>query len=212
MIAVFTPLILRDDGGMLPSSASVATRTLVLGGVLAVYPLAQFVAAPILGALSDRFGRRPVLLASLGASSALYGLLALALHLQSLPLLVFACLLAGLSEANIAIAQSAIADVSSAIDRGRLFGYVYLSASLAYVIGPLGGGQLAAPHVVSWFGSPSPFLAVAVLLLATLVYAAAHFRETHRPDPSTRLGLGRAFANVGAAFARSRLRPLFLGN
>jgi MFS family permease len=60
MITVFTPLILRDDGGMLASSTSLATRTLVLGGVLAVYPLAQFVGSPILGALSDRFGRRPV--------------------------------------------------------------------------------------------------------------------------------------------------------
>jgi DHA1 family tetracycline resistance protein-like MFS transporter len=212
MITVFTPLILRDDGGMLPSSTSLATRTLVLGGVLAVYPLAQFVGSPILGALSDRFGRRPILLVSLAASSALYGLLALALHLQSLALLVLACLLAGLSEANIAIAQSAIADVSEAADRGRLFGYVYLCSSLAYVVGPLGGGKLADPGVVSWFGYPTPFLAVGVLLLATLIFTATGFRETHRPDPSTPLGIGRAFANVGAAFARTPLRPLFLGN
>ena len=212
MITVFTPLILRADGGILPNSTSLATRTLVLGGVLAVYPLAQFVGSPILGALSDRFGRRPVLLASLAASTALYGLLALALHLQSLALLVVACLLAGLSEANIAIAQSAIADVSAAADRGRLFGYVYLSSSLAYVVGPLGGGKLADPGIVSWFGYPTPFLAVAALLLATLAITAARFRETHRPEPSARLGLGRAFANVGAAFGPGRLRPLFLGN
>ncbi|HEY2717934.1 MAG TPA: MFS transporter [Solirubrobacterales bacterium] len=212
MITAFTPLILRDDGGMLPGSSSLATRTLVLGLVLAVYPLAQFVGAPILGALSDRFGRRPVLLASLSASTALYGLLALALHLRSLPLLIAACLLAGLSEANIAIAQSAIADVSTAADRGRLFGYVYLCSSLAYVVGPLGGGKLADPAVVSWFGYPTPFLAVAALLAVTLAFTATHFRETHRPDPGTPLGIGRAFANVGAAFAPGRLRPLFLGN
>ncbi|MGD9734478.1 MAG: MFS transporter [Solirubrobacterales bacterium] len=212
MITVFTPLILREDGGMLPSSASLSTRTLVLGGLLAVYPLAQFVGSPILGALSDRFGRRPVLLASLATSTALYGLLALALHLQSLPLLILACLLAGLSEANIAIAQSAIADLSAAADRGRLFGYVYLASSLAYVVGPLGGGKLADPGVVSWFGYPTPFLAVAALLAATLAITAIRFRETHHPDPGTGLGLGRAFANVGAAFAPGRLRPLFLGN
>lgn len=212
MITVFTPLILRDDGGMLPSSTSLSVRTLVLGVVLAVYPLAQFAAAPILGSLSDRFGRRPVLLTSLAASTALYGLLALALHLRSLPLLIVACLLAGLAEANIAIAQSAIADVSTAADRGRLFGYVYLCSSLAYVVGPLGGGKLADPALVSWFGYPTPFLAVAALLLATLAFAAARFRETHPPGTGTGLGLGRAFANVGAAFAPGRLRPLFLGN
>lgn len=118
MITVFTPLLLDDQGGLLPESASPSERTLVLGALLALYPLAQFVGSPILGALSDRFGRRPALLRSL---------------------------LAGLSEANIAIAQSAIADVAAAAERSRLFGYVYLSSSLAYVVGPLAGGKLADP-------------------------------------------------------------------
>jgi DHA1 family tetracycline resistance protein-like MFS transporter len=212
MITVFTPLFLADDGGLLSSSGSTAERTLVLGGVLALYPLAQFVGAPILGALSDRRGRRPVLLGSLAASACFYGGIALALHLQSLPLLIAACLLAGLSEANIAIAQSAIADVAVPSQRSRLFGYVYLSSSLAYVVGPLGGGKLADPGVVSWFGYPTPFIAVAGLLLATLSLTALRFRETHVPSPGPAIGLGRAFANVGAAFAPGRLRPLFLAN
>jgi MFS family permease len=212
MITVFTPLFLADGGGLLPESSSTAQRTLVLGGVLALYPLAQFVGAPVLGALSDRLGRRPVLLASLALSAVFYGGIALALHVQSLPLLIVACLLAGLAEANIAIAQSAIADVAPAASRGRLFGYVYLSSSLAYVVGPLGGGKLADPEVISWAGYGTPFLAVAGLLIATLAMTALRFRETHSPTPGTPLALGRAFANLGAAFAPGRLRPLFLGN
>ncbi len=139
-------------------------------------------------------------------------MIAFALHLRSLPLLMAACLLAGLSEANIAIAQSAIADVAPAQQRGRLFGYVYLSSSLAYVVGPLAGGKLADPGLVSWFGYPTPFLAVVVLLVGTLALTAARFRETHTASPSTTIGLGRAFANIGAAFAPGRLRPLFLAN
>ena len=212
MITVFTPLFLDAQGGLLPASSSTAQRTLVLGGVLALYPLAQFVGSPILGALSDRRGRRPVLLASLAASALFYGGIALALHLQSLPLLIACCLLAGLSEANIAIAQSAVADVAPATQRSRLFGYIYLSSSLAYVIGPLGGGKLADPEVFSWAGSGTPFLAVAGLLVATLGLTAWRFRETHPPAPGPAVGLGRAFANVTAAFAPGRLRPLFLAN
>jgi DHA1 family tetracycline resistance protein-like MFS transporter len=212
MITVFTPLLLDDQGGLLPHSSSTSERTLVLGALLALYPLAQFVGSPVLGALSDRFGRRPVLLSSLAASAAFYGLIALALHLQSLPLLMVGCLLAGLSEANIAIAQSAIADVAPAAERSRLFGYVYLSSSLAYVVGPLAGGKLADPGVVSWFGYPTPYLAMALLLAATLALTAARFAETHVPAPGTEIGFGRAFANVGIAFAPGRLRPLFLAN
>jgi DHA1 family tetracycline resistance protein-like MFS transporter len=212
MITVFTPLILADDGGLLPRSSSISERTLVLGALLALYPLAQFVGSPILGALSDRFGRRPVLLISLAASAGCYAAIALALEAGSLPLLMVACLLAGLSEANIAIAQSAIADVSAPAQRSRLFGYVYLSSSLAYVVGPLAGGKLADPGLVSWFGDSTPYWAVALLLLATLALTAVRFRETHVPAADASVGLGRAFANVGAAFAPGRLRPLFLAN
>jgi DHA1 family tetracycline resistance protein-like MFS transporter len=214
MITVFTPLLLTDGGGLLPSSSSLPQRTLVLGALLALYPLAQFVGSPILGDLSDRRGRRPVLLASLAAAAGLYALIALALHLHSLALLMVACLLAGLSEANIAIAQSAIADLAPAAERSRLFGYVYLSSSLAYVVGPLAGGRLADPGTVSWFGYPTPFLAVALLLLASLALTAARFRETRAPSGAGApgAGLGSAFRNVGAAFAPGRLRPLFLAN
>jgi MFS family permease len=212
MITVFTPLLLGDGDGLVAAGSSTATRTLILGGLLALYPLGQFFAAPVLGSLSDRHGRRPVLLASLAASACFYALMALALHLHSLALLAIACLLAGLSEANIAIAQSAIADVAPAAIRGRLFGYVYLSSSLAYVVGPLAGGKLADPGLVGWFAPPTPFLAVAGLLLATLALTAGAFRETHQPDPSAALGFRTALRNIGAAFAPGGLRPVFAAN
>jgi DHA1 family tetracycline resistance protein-like MFS transporter len=129
MIAIFTPLLLRPDGGMLPRSDSIAQRTIALGVLLALYPLAQFVAAPVIGGLSDRFGRKPTLLVSLAASTGCYGLIAAAAQAQTFEPLMVACFLAGLAEANIAIAQSAVADVAPAAQRTRLFGYVYLSAS-----------------------------------------------------------------------------------
>ncbi|HZA89104.1 MAG TPA: hypothetical protein VE401_02630 [Solirubrobacterales bacterium] len=87
MITVFTPLVIGGGGRLLPASSSTSERTVVLGVLLALYPLAQFLAAPVLGALSERFGRRRVLLVSLASSAACYGLIALALHLRSLPLL-----------------------------------------------------------------------------------------------------------------------------
>src|ERR1700744_4897544 len=99
MITVFTPLLLGDGGDLLPTDSSTSTRTLVLGGLLAIYPLAQFFGAPVLGSLSDRLGRRPVLLVSLAASACFYALMALALHLPSLPLLALACLLPRLPHA-----------------------------------------------------------------------------------------------------------------
>jgi MFS transporter, DHA1 family, tetracycline resistance protein len=151
-------------GRMLPSSDSLAERTILLGVVLALYPLAQFLAAPVIGGLSDRFGRRRTLLVSLSASTCCYALIAVAVARRNLALLIVGCLLAGLSEANIAVAQSAIADVAPTSQRNRLFGYVYLSSSLAYVVGPLVGGRLADQSLVSWFDYATPFWATVVLL------------------------------------------------
>lgn len=211
MIAVFTPMMLRDDNGMLPMSSSLAQRSVVLGVLLALYPLGQFLGSPILGALSDRYGRRPVLLGSLSAATVLYAVIASALATQSLALLMVASFFAGLFEANVVIAQGAIADTASHEDRQRLFGYIYLSASLAYVVGPLGGGKLADRSLASWFNYQTPYWAVAILLLAVLVGIFLGFKETHRPT-GERSGYLRAFTNLAQVITDRRLRPLYLVN
>ena len=212
MIAMFTPLFLRTDGGMLPKGDSLAVRTILLGVVLALYPLAQFLAAPVIGGLSDRFGRRRILLVSLAASTCCYALIALAVARRNLALLIVGCLLAGLSEANIAVAQSAIADVAPASQRNRLFGYVYLSSSLAYVVGPLAGGRLADQSLVSWFDYATPFWATVVLLGCVFGLIASQFVETSTPRVGAGVSLGHAFASLADAFRPGRLRRLYLAN
>jgi MFS family permease len=211
MIAVFTPMILRDDNGMLPLSSGLAERSVILGVLLALYPLGQFLGSPILGALSDRYGRRPVLLGSLTLTTALYAVIATSLAIQSLALLMAASFFAGLSEANVVIAQGAIADTASRTDRERLFGYVFLSASLAYVIGPLGGGKLADRSLASWFSYQTPYWAVAVLLLAVLIGVWLWFGETHRPGAEQSRYL-EAFTNLARVITDRRLRPIYLLN
>ncbi len=212
MITVFTPMILLNDNGMLPTSSSAATRNIVLGLLLCLYPLGQFLGAPVLGALSDRIGRRPVLLGSLAASTIWYGVIGAALVVRSLPLLMVASFLGGLGEANISIAQSSIADSTSTTDRNRLFGYVYLSSSLAYVVGPLGGGQLADHRLASWFGYPTPFFAVEILLALTLLGVTLFFTESHRPSAGAAGGYLKSFVNLATVVTDRRLRPLYLVN
>jgi DHA1 family tetracycline resistance protein-like MFS transporter len=212
MIAIFTPLLLRVDGRMLPRSESIAGRTIALGALLALYPLAQFLAAPVIGALSDRYGRRRTLLVSLTASTACYALIAAAVQSRTLWLLMVACFIAGLAEANIAVAQSAVADVAPVQQRSRLFGYVYLSSSLAYVIGPLAGGKLADRGLVSWFDYATPFWAAAVLLLAILAVTALVFHETAVTSDPAPIRLTRAFRSLRDAGRPGPLRRVYLAN
>ena len=207
MITVFTPLLLRPDGGMLPAATPAATRSLILGGLLALYPLGQFVSAPVLGSLSDRLGRRPVLIASLSATTGCYVLVLWSLHAGWLWLLALACLLAGSAEANIVCAQGAIADLTRTEERERYFGYIYLSASLAYIVGPLIGGKLADPALSPWFGAPLPFALVCLLLAATTAGVALGFREA-RGATGDVTRAGSVFAALLVVF-RPGLRRLF---
>lgn len=212
MITVFTPLLLRD-GAMLPPGTAKADRTIILGVLLSLYPLGQFVGSPFLGTLSDRIGRRPVLLRSLAATTLCYALIATAVAARQLTLLAVVCFVAGLAEANIVTAQSAIADIVPPDQRNRYFGYIYMSVSLAYVVGPLVGGKLADPTWVPWFDEATPFWAVFVLLALVFLALLSQFRETKSvqagPPTQGRAPLLGVFAGLLGAFTDRKLRHRF---
>lgn len=212
MITILTPMILNDSGGVLASLPIDADRLIVLGILLALYPLGQFFGSPVLGSLSDRFGRKPVLLISLLITTAGYAGFAYALYTKNLPLFMLISIIIGLSEANVVIAQSAIADVSTTQNRTRMFAYVNLSASGAFVIGPLAGGLLADPGIVDWFGYDTPFWAVFFLLFFTTVLTYSTFKET-RPEGARReVGYLEAFTNLATVFTSGRLRVIYFIN
>jgi MFS family permease len=212
MITVFTPMFLQGHGRLIPPNTATGEKTILLGLVLCMYPLGQFLSAPPIGALSDKYGRRRVLLISLVLSIFCYGLIAGAIAMENFWLLIVALGAAGLSEGNIVIAQSAVSDVSNTTNRGRLFGYVYMSASLAYVVGPLVGGKLASRAIVPWFSYATPFWAMLIPLTVTLVAVALFFRETHQPSTTTRIDFAAAFYNISAVFRPTRTRILYLAN
>ena len=133
----------------------------VLGPLVATFALAQLFAAPILGSLSDRFGRRPVMLLSLAGLGLNYVLLAFA---WSLPFLFLGRAIAGATSANFSTASAYIADVSTPEERARRFGWVGATFSLGFVVGPAVGGLLGAIDL------RLPFLAAAGLSAANVAY------------------------------------------
>jgi DHA1 family tetracycline resistance protein-like MFS transporter len=212
MITLFTPMLMDPGSGFLPAETPRGQRTTLLGILLATYPLGQFLGSPVIGTLGDRFGRKPVLLVSLALTTVCYVGIALALEMRSLAALMVACLCAGLSEANVVVAQSSIADVTSKTDRSRWFGYIYLSSSSAYIVGPLAGGKLADPELVSWFTYATPYWVVCLLLGATLAWCALSLHESHPPQADRPIGLFTAVTSLRSVFTNPKRRRLYLVN
>src|SRR6266700_2701334 len=120
-----------------------------VGLILTIYALAQFIFTPVLGTLSDRYGRRPVILASLLIEALSLALSALA---GSLAILLVARFIGGLGASNIGSAQAVVADVTPVERRARGMGLIGAAIGLGFVVGPAMGGLLAplGPAVPFW--------------------------------------------------------------
>jgi MFS family permease len=166
-----------------------------VGVLLASYSAAQFVATPVLGRLSDRVGRRPVILLSLVGNALSMALFAYATHVRLLPVLFASRLVAGVTAGNLATCQAAIADVTQGSERAAGLGRVGAGIGLGMVLGPVLGGQL---HPL---GAWAPPLAAAVMAALAVVAVALLLPETHPPHTHGAVGAGGGRPRVGLAVA-----------
>lgn len=176
-------------------------RAAEIGGwLLFAYAAMQFLFAPVIGGLSDRFGRRPVLLVTLAALGIDYALMAWA---PTLAWLFIGRLISGVMGASWAAANSSIADSIPPERRGAAFGMLGGAGALGFVLGPAIGG------IVGQFGVRLPFVAAAILCLVGTIVGLATFRETLSPDKRRRFDPLRA--NPFGSMIHMAREPLVLG-
>lgn len=173
----------------------------LIGLMLALYAAMQFLFSPLLGVLSDRFGRRPVLLVSLAGAAVDYLVMAFAPHLW---MLVVGRAIAGLTSANMAVATAYITDITPEADRARRFGLFHAMFGVGFIIGPVLGGVLGDIWV------RAPFLVAAGLngvnfLMALLVLPESRVGDRSAPFAAHTLN---PFRPLGWAFGFRDLLPL----
>ncbi|HEY4174359.1 MAG TPA: TCR/Tet family MFS transporter [Rhodopila sp.] len=178
LVVPIVPSLVVKLSGLTISGASVW-----VGLLLTAYALMQFVCAPVLGGLSDRFGRRPVLLLSLSGICANYLLLAWA---PSLAWLFLGRLIAGATAANASTATAYIADVTPPKQRAGQFGLVGAMFGIGFVLGPAVGGVLGT------YGLRLPFLAAAGLAGCNVLYGLLVLPESLPPERRRPMDWSRA--------------------
>lgn len=148
---------------------------LQVGLILTAYSLAQFVFLPVLGRLSDRYGRRPVILWSLVIEAVSLALSALS---GTFALLLVARFIGGLGSANLGSAQAVVSDTTTPADRAKGMGMIGAAIGLGFVIGPAIGGGLSS------FGMAVPFWVAAGVALVNAALVLFFLPETRAPQAS----------------------------
>ncbi len=209
LIPVIAPLIM-DPHGILPPAIGTQERAEILGFLLASFALAQFLGAPILGALSDRLGRKIVLIISIAGTLIGYVIFGFGILLGNIFLLFASRILAGFSGGNIAVAMSAIADISDEKSKSKNFGMIGVAFGLGFIIGPFIGGKLSDPTIASWFNNATPFWFAAILSAINIVLMLTIFNETLKTKVFKKISPLTGIKNVAKAFTMPNVRTMFL--
>jgi DHA1 family tetracycline resistance protein-like MFS transporter len=189
------PRLVKELGGGGESAAAAA-----VGGLASLYAAMQFLFAPVLGSLSDRFGRRPILLFSLLGSGLDYFAMALS---PTLALLFLTRAINGLTGASMTVANAYTADVTTPARRAAAFGLLGAAFGLGFVLGPLLGGTLGNIDI------RLPFYVAGSLALLNWLYGALVLPESLSAD--RRRPLSWARTNPVGVFAGLRRYPLAAG-
>ena len=200
LILPVMPALLREVADVPLADAA------LYGGILVTaFAFMQFLFGPIIGSLSDRYGRRPVMLISLLVMALDYIVMALA---GAFWVLLVGRMVGGVAAATQSTAAAFMADISKPEEKAARFGMIGAAFGMGFVFGPLLGGLLAE------FGTRAPFYAAAALAATNLIFGYFVMPETLKPENRRPLTLARAnplgaFKNVSATPQLRRLLWLF---
>ncbi len=211
-IPIFTPLCLDQTGGIIALGTSIPVRTTILGFLLGIYPLCQFFTSPLLGAMSDRWGRKKILLFAIAGSLIGYLIMAVGILTESLFLAFLSRIVTGCFSGSLAVTQSAIADLSDEKSRAKNFGLLGAAFGTSLFIGPALGGFLSDPTINARFNFATPFWLASFLTAVNFLQVAWQFSETLPPEKRRHVAAHPLVGpiNIINAFKTTTYRRMFL--
>lgn len=177
--------------------------------LMATFSVGTFIGAPFIGALSDKFGRRRMLLFTYSMNFIFYAVFIIGILKVSYPILLISRLGAGLSGGSLLVVQSAIADVSAPEEKAKNFGLTGVAFGLGFIIGAIIGGLLSDPNYNPNYGNIAPFIAANVITAINLLFLIFVFRETNHDRSNKKVSILTGPRNIVKAIKMPSLRHMF---
>lgn len=207
MVIPIIPILFTDPTApsFMLMDYSVGAQYLVAGAVTAIFGLLQFIAAPLLGELSDVYGRKKLLALGVGVLALAQMVFGFGITTASLALLFVSRAIAGIGGANFSIAQAAIADVSAPEDRAKNFGLIGAAFGIGFILGPVLGGWIA--HLA---GAAAPFWFSGALGILNLLFLYMFLPETNTNKKDAKhFHLLKGLTNIKEAFEDKDASPMY---
>lgn len=208
---ILTPLFVNNETFLFNPSVPSEMRNLLYGVVLALYPMMMFFCSPFLGTLSDKHGRRSILILCLAGNLIGLIMMGVGITMNSIAMILLARIVTGITAANMPIAQAAIIDISSEENKAKNLSLITAANSIGFVVGPIITAILSRPILGYMPSLSSPFYIASILPLATLFLLIFYFREASSPNKHLKLNFMSAFHSIYLAFKNSTTKmPLFI--
>lgn len=207
VLTIFAPLLMHPDTPLLPAGSTIGMQNLVLGFLIACYPLTQFFFMPLVGALSDHLGRKKVLEWTILCAGFSFVLSAIAISMGSLSLLFLSRILAGVFSANSATAQAAIADISSEREKVKNLSLTGIAGGISWIVGPPLGGFLSTKALLPWVDFATPLWFVAALFFLNYFFVLRSFEETYVKPTGEKHDLKQEIKNLAKLSEIPRMTP-----
>ncbi|MBS0603590.1 MAG: MFS transporter [Verrucomicrobia bacterium] len=206
---IFSALIMNPELSILAPDTTLSMRGWIFGLLISAFCIGQFFGGPILGALSDRKGRKKILLLTLLLALATYLLIGVGILIHSVLLILGARLIGGWAAANWSIAQSIIVDCSSDEQKAKNFGLLGMAWGTGFVIGPFMGGKLSDPALFDGGGLATPFWVAAGLCLFNFFLLLWRLEETLPSNLLAKVSWLAGVEHLKKAFTSPKLRSIF---
>jgi DHA1 family tetracycline resistance protein-like MFS transporter len=210
VLPVLTPLILEENSILISAHTSIFVKDFLYGFSIAIFPFCMFLSSPVLGDLSDKFGRRKILLICIMGSAIFFLITGIGINYKSLFVFLIGRALGGLMAGTQPIVTAAIIDISSSHTKTINLTWIVFASSLGLVLGPAISGFAGSKNIVSWFNYSTPFFFATGITFLNFLLVFFLLKKAQPSKIIHSIDLSKGFSLFLRAFLNRKYRLIFL--